>query len=263
MLNNKFIISYIVFHKPWNIFLVDILTAIDQYSRQKKKKIAVAFYEFQQIGLFKTEKVEKVLRSHIQRYKNIAYLFLGSQRHLFHNMFNNPNRPFYRSSNHMNLGPISHEVFVKFIQKRVADTKKQISENLAPEIVSYCEQHPYYVQYLANIVWEMTTKQVKPNIIKQAIETMLARESAAFENIWNLLTVRQRQALKAIALMPDSQSVYNGNFVHLPPSTMRLVLRSLEDKDLVYRVGSQYVYTDLIFRKWVERQFFAVWITEK
>ena len=158
----------------------------------------------------------------------------------------------------MHLGPISHEVFVKFIQKRVAETKKHINENLAAEIASYCEQHPYYVQYLSNIVWEMTTKQVNQNIIKAAIETMLARESTAFENIWNLLTIRQRQALKAIALTPIGQSVYNGNFVHLPPSTMRLALKSLEDKDLVYRVGSQYVYTDLIFRKWVDRQFFAV-----
>jgi len=241
--------------KEMTFYLVDILDAIDQYSREENKKLAVVFDEFQQICAFKTDKIEKVLRTHIQRHKNIAYFFLGSQRHLLHDMFNNPNRPFYRSSKHLTLGPIPHDTFVEFIQKRFAETRKKISGILASEIVSYCEQQPYYVQYLANIVWEMTQKQVSQEIIKQAIEAMLSRESAAFENIWSLLTVRQRQALKAVALTMSDQSVYNGPFVQLPPSTMRLALKSLEDKDLIYREGARYVFTDLIFKKWVKRQF--------
>ena len=240
--------------KEMTVYLEDILTAIEQYSRRKKKKLAVVFDEFQQIGTFKTDKIEKVLRSHIQRHRTIAYIFLGSQRHLLQDMFNNPNRPFYRSSKHLTLGPIAHNIFSNFVLNRFKETKKRITEGLASEIVNYCEQHPYYVQYLSNIVWELTSNQANRATLKVAITTMLSRESAAFENIWNLLTIRQRQVLRAIALMKEDQSLYNVTFVSLPPSSMRIALQSLEEKDLVYREGSKYFFTDLIFNKWVEQQ---------
>lgn len=241
-------------HKEMTIYLEDIFAALEQYSKKKKIKFAVIFDEFQEICSFKSDKIEKVLRTYIQRHKDIAYIFLGSQRHLLQNMFNNPNRPFYRSSKHLTLGLIDNNTFTKFIQKRFDETQKYISQELASKIVDFCEQHPYYVQYLSNIVWELTLEQVSEAILNQAMKTMLFRESAAFENIWGLLTVRQRQALKAIALTDPNQSVYNTTNGKVPPSSLRLSLSSLEDKDLITRTGTKYNFTDLIFKKWILEQ---------
>lgn len=241
--------------KEMIIYLEDILSAIEKYSIKKNQNLTVIFDEFQQINVFKTDRIEKILRSYIQRHKNISYIFSGSQRHILQDMFNNPNRPFYRSSKHFTLGPIAHDTFSMFIQKRFNETGKQISQKLASEITNYCEQHPYYVQYLSSIVWEFTEHQANQSVLDQAVEIMLSRESAAFENIWNMLPIRQRQTLKAIVSKNQDQSVYNVTFVHVPLSSMRLAVKALEDKDLIYREGSEYVFTDLIFKKWVKRRF--------
>ncbi|MCK4422665.1 MAG: ATP-binding protein, partial [Candidatus Omnitrophica bacterium] len=77
--------------------LEDVLESINRYIENKKKKGVVCFDEFQQIGQFKTDKLEKMMRSSFQKHKNISYIFMGSKRHLISEMFNSPHRPFYKS----------------------------------------------------------------------------------------------------------------------------------------------------------------------
>lgn len=43
------------------------------------------------------DKTQRQLRTSIQTHKHIAYLFVGSKKHLIYDMFTNPNLPFYRS----------------------------------------------------------------------------------------------------------------------------------------------------------------------
>jgi hypothetical protein len=216
--------------------------------------MVIVFYEFQQINCFETDRIERLLRSYIQRQQNIAYIFMGSQKHLIYDMFDNPNRPFYRSTKHFVLGKIGVQEFSRFIQSRFKITHKKISKELAEKIVIFCEQHPYYVQYLSNIVWELTEEEATEELFAESVKVLLERESIAFENIWNLLTIRQRQILKLLAVLPAEKSLYTHSLIRLPSSTIYLTLRSLEEKELIHKEGKKYMFTDLIFKKWVERQ---------
>ena len=71
----------------------------------------MAFDEFQTIAGYADKTVEALLRSYIQRLTNVNFIFSGSQRHVFENMFVSASRPFYRSTQMMPLGTIDENVF--------------------------------------------------------------------------------------------------------------------------------------------------------
>ena len=56
---------------------------------------------------YQNDLIERKLRSVIQNQPNVAYIFLGSRRHLIQKMFMEKTRPLYRAGGHYPLGPIS------------------------------------------------------------------------------------------------------------------------------------------------------------
>ena len=96
-------------------FTEDVLEGLNRYVKSKKKKAVVCFDEFQQIGQLKTDRLEKQMRSILQTHEEISYIFMGSKKHLIRDMFNSPNRPFYKSAKSFPLGKISNVELSKFI----------------------------------------------------------------------------------------------------------------------------------------------------
>jgi len=238
-------------------FLEDVLEAVKRYTHGKKKKAAVVFDEFQQIGQFRTDRAEKVMRSLIQRHKDISYIFMGSKKHLIFDMFNNANRPFYKSAKPFPLGKISEKEFSDFIQHKFNGTRKSISDNLAKEIITVCERHPYYVQYLCHIIWEKLEdgEHVKKKNIYESLELLLFRESSTYEATWDLLTIKQRQVFLALAKTTPDEKFFSSDFLERyslgSASSLQRTLRSLVDKELVDREGDAYTIIDIFFKKWL------------
>ena len=132
--------------------LEDALGAVNRYVNKREKKAVVVFDEFQQIGQFKTDRAEKIIRSSIQKHKDISYIFMGSKKHLIFDMFNNPNKPFYKSAKPFPLDKINEDELSEFIQNKFGNAKKLLPEDLAKKIITTCERHPYYIQYLCHII---------------------------------------------------------------------------------------------------------------
>ena len=74
------------------------------------------FDEFQQIGKYPEENIEAVLRSVIQEYPAVPYIFSGSSKHMLENMFMSPGKPFYQSSELMYLDRIDAKDYRAFIK---------------------------------------------------------------------------------------------------------------------------------------------------
>ncbi|MCP4154874.1 MAG: hypothetical protein GY757_44540, partial [bacterium] len=93
------------------------------------------------------------------------------------------------------------EVFTDFIEKKFQDGGFPINRMTAVYMVEIAECHPYYTQYLAHTVWEMTEPgtEIDSNAVEAAVSRVLAREEAAFSNIWDNLTLKQKRLLSAIA----------------------------------------------------------------
>ena len=131
-------------------FIEDVLEGLNRYVEKEKKQAVVCFDEFQQINQVKTDRLEKYMRSKFQTHKKISYIFMGSKKHLIYDMFNNPNRPFYRSAKLFPLEKITYKELKKFIIDKFKKSGKIISDTLTDKIIFECESHPYYVQYMCH-----------------------------------------------------------------------------------------------------------------
>ncbi len=85
--------------KSFNLapLLEDLYEAVEKHAKANKKCAVVVFDEFQEILGINSDHIERSMRGIIQSHKNTAYVFMGSRRHLMHKIFNDPERPFYKS----------------------------------------------------------------------------------------------------------------------------------------------------------------------
>ena len=239
--------------------LEDVLESVKRYADSKKKKAVVCFDEFQQIGQFKTDKIEKMMRSSFQKHKDIAYIFMGSEKHHISDMFNNLNRPFYRSAKFFPLDKIEKRELFRFIRDKFQKSKKTIADDLINEIIDVCEAHPYYVQYLCHIIWEKAIDKRRANRddFIESLDLLLKRESSTYEATWDLLTVKQKQVLMALANVSSEEKVFSSGFLQKhnlgSASTLQRTLRSLIEKDLIDKEGDSYTIIDVFFKKWLSQ----------
>ena len=249
--------SFNIDQKGIDSSIEDVLESVKRHADKHKKQIAVCFDEFQQIGQFKTDKLEKLIRSSVQQHANISYIFMGSKKHLITDIFNNPNRPFYRSAKPFPLQKIGAEELTNFLLEKFSETGKQIEIKLVKKIIEVCEEHPYYVQYLAHIIWEISLdlKKVTEKEINNGLNMLLEREKSTYEATWDLLTVQQKKALTALALQVEKDQLFSQNFIQKnklkSTSTFRRTLESLIDKDLIDKADNNYSIIDVFFKKWI------------
>src|SRR5947209_2762074 len=66
--------------------LEEVLAAPAKIAAQGKRKVVIVFDEIQQMLEYESDTVERRLRSIIQKQQDVAYIFLGSRKHLIQKM---------------------------------------------------------------------------------------------------------------------------------------------------------------------------------
>ena len=134
------------------------LCAVDKEAGRQNKSAVVVLDEFQETANFDDDEIERKMRSVFQNHRNVSYIhiFMGSKTHLMRDIFNNPNRPFYKSGKHFPLGKIDHEELSLFAKKKFSDQGIVIDDNDLNSILNNTECRPYYFQMLCNVLWDVT-----------------------------------------------------------------------------------------------------------
>jgi len=236
--------------------LDEVLDGFENYLKRTDRSGVVVFDEFQQIVEIDGKKTERRIRTSIQRHEHISYIFVGSRKHLLGDIFSNPNRPLYRSGKILPLGKIPIEPFSDFIKERLRETKVRIEDEAVKAIFNATECHPYYTQYLCHILYDIKeSNRIRAQDVPKAMDFLLDREATAYMRTWDLLTVRQRQAMMALAEIEPGENPFApeviSRFGMSQPSVMRRALKSLLEKDLVDQEGSKYEIPDLFMRRWI------------
>ncbi len=239
--------------------LEEVLSAPPKIARQQKRRLVIVFDEFQQLLAYDDDLVERSLRSAIQTHEGIAYLFLGSRKHLIQQMFLDANRPLYRAAGHYPLGPIATEHWTPFIRERFEHVEKTISDALIEQLCAFTEGHPFYTQHLAHALWEQTEPggTVAEEGLDAAVDLLLRRESYAYTTLWESLTKNQQRLLRGLALAPPGTKPLAGAFVQRyklgSPSSVQRAIQSLITKDIIDRDNGAFVITDRFFKLWIQR----------
>ena len=235
----------------------DLLKAGQKLAEQRKKNVVVVFDEFQEIANFDDQEIERKMRSVFQHHRNVSYIFMGSKTHLMRDIFNNPNRPFYKSGKHFPLKKIDPNELGQFAEKKFKATGINITEYEIKKIIEISECHPYYFQMLSHVLWEIASdgRAVELSDIERAIEILISRESSAYINIWESLTGNQKKLL--VALMQETNpEIYSSRFIDKhslgAPSSLQKATKKLIRMELIQQANGSYEIIDLFFKRWIQ-----------
>ncbi|MEM6777298.1 MAG: ATP-binding protein [Planctomycetota bacterium] len=241
--------------------LVEVLAAPQKLADKTGKTVVMVFDEFQQVLDYEDDATERQIRSSIQHHKNVAYVFLGSRKHLLQSMFLDESRPLYRSAMHYPIGPIETKHWRSFIAKRFQDADKPIDRQT---IESLCERtggHPFYTQHLCHVLWSMTETgdEVNKADLNTAVAELLRRESHAYVNLWEAMTKNEQRFLRGFAECDEPPQPFSSDFTRRfglrSASNAQRAAQSLETGDIIEREESSFVIVDRFFRLWIRRLF--------
>ena len=234
------------------------LDQIFSYIERSGQNIVIALDEFQQITEYKEKNTEALLRTFVQRSKNIRFIFSGSHSKILQAMFSDHGRPFYQSTDMMELGPIEHENYVEFIIKKFAESKRKLSIESADRILDFCRHHTYYVQLVCNRLFARGIKNPDEWYVERLFQEILQENKSVYFNYRKLLTSNQWNLLNGIAKEKGAKKVMSGEFIKRynlgTPSSVQTSLLALQEKEMVFEEeGRWYVY-DVFLSRWLEEQ---------
>jgi hypothetical protein len=239
--------------------LREVLEAPAEIARRSGRRVTVVFDECQRILEYETDLVERTLRSVTQHQEEVAYLFLGSRKHLIQTMFLDESRPLYRSAGHYPLRAIDEKHWIPFVRKRFADGERTIDDVRIGEICDRTQGHPFYTQHLCHALWEICPAggAVDEGMVDAALEILLERESFAYTTLWESLSKNQRRFLTGLALEPADVQPFSADFTRRyglrSASNAQRAVEGLLERDVIDREESAYVITDRFLRLWIRR----------
>ena len=232
------------------------LKSIFDHIEKLKKDVYVAIDEFQQIANYPEKGVEALLRSHIQ-FSHAGFIFSGSRQHLMAEMFNSPKRPFFQSTEFVNLQPLSETIYYEFSRRFFEKRKGNLSEEVFHDVYQRFSGHTWYVQFVMNRLYETTKRADSIEQSNQVILSVVDTLAPQYEIMMTLLTTNQVNLLKAIAkehkiAKPQSLEFVNKHNLS-SPSSVKTALDVLVDKELVYPEKDGYVVYDRFLSIWLQR----------
>jgi len=239
----------------------DLFEAVATMSLQTGKKAVVVFDEFQEItGWDVKGQIERQMRTHFQMHESVSYIFMGSKRHLMQELFRNKNRPFYRFGRHFPLGKIPKDEFAEFIQRHFEEMGYQTDLDAIREILHVADDHPYYTQLLCHILWDRKRQEkvIAKEDIYLAVQEVFMREAHAFHDIWDMLPLKSRQLLVALAkedspqVRPFSSGFLQKHNLGSASSVQRAITRLLEE-EVLEKTNGGYQFTDVFFKRWLRQ----------
>ena len=232
------------------------LKSIFDYLERSKKQVFVAIDEFQQVAYYPEKGTEALLRSHVQ-FSHARFIFSGSRQHLMAEMFNSPKRPFYQSTEFMNLQPIPEDAYYDFSRRFFEAKKGSLSQEVFHDIYHCFSGYTWYIQLMMNRLYERSKKVTRPQQANDAILAVLDTLTPQFEMLMTLLTSNQVNLLKAIAKESKVEQPQSNEFIKrndLPsPSSVKTALDVLVEKELVYAQADGYIVYDRLLNLWLQR----------
>ncbi|HEC44275.1 MAG TPA: ATP-binding protein [Bacteroides sp.] len=162
-------------------------------------KLIICLDEFQNLEYFKESLLfQKRARAAWQHHKKTSYIIYGSKMHMMGNLFQEQSMPFYRFGDMLFLERIENKSLNNYVVNAFYRTGKNISSEITESMVNLMEAHPYYVQQMADILWNRTKTNVNEDLLNEALEIFLKQNNPFFQGIIENLTNSQLSFINAL-----------------------------------------------------------------
>lgn len=224
-----------------------------------RHELVIMLDEFQQITKYQEKNMEHLLRTIIQTYPQIPFIFSGSSKHMLEPMFNASGRPFYQSSELMYLDKIKADDYRTFILKKFNTAYKKINPGSISRIFDWTRLHTYYVQYVCNLLYESEGSIVDDQLVNMTFQRVLTSYDPLFASYRNLIPAHQFSLLKAIAAENGIDKPTSGAFIQKyklnSASSVATSLKALADKEMIVFSENRWQVYDVFFSRWLEYHY--------
>ena len=235
------------------------LKEIFDYLASSQRHCCIAIDEFQQIAEYPEKGIEALLRSYIQFLPNVNFIFAGSKQHLMQEMFTSSKRPFYQSTQLLNIGSIDRETYADFAIGLFAKCSKLLPRDVFYAIYEMYDGHTWYIQYLLNRLYGYN-QDVDMVMVSDAMEQIVSEQSYSYQTLLKSYSAGQVRLLKAIAREGCVKEILAGDFISRnrlrAASSVSASLKRLQDNELVYLTPQGYIIYDRFMREWLRQQAF-------
>jgi hypothetical protein len=200
-----------------------------------------------------------MLRTVIQTYPVVPFIFSGSSKHMLENMFMSPGRPFYQSSELIYLDRIRLDDYRIFIKENFNRGQKEIDDVSIDKVFNWTRLHTYYVQYVCNHLYEKTENTIGEEQVNNVFHQIITDYEPQYINYRNLLPPHQFRLLKAIAVQDGVTQPTSGEFVRkndlTSPSSVSTSLKALAEKEMIVNDLNRWNVYDVFFSRWLEYHY--------
>ena len=225
------------------------------YLAKAEKRVVVAIDEFQQVSQFPERGTEALLRSYIQFIPKVRFIFAGSKRHMMAEMFSQPNRPFYNSTQTFPLGTIAPDKYYEFAARHFQSVGIELPRETFDTIYTRFDGVTWYVQVVLNRLFGYRSVEIAD--VDRAIEALIAENAYNFENLIESYPSGCVRLLRAIAAEGAVKEINAGDFVTRhqlrATSSVNKSLAKLRETNLVDKTEKGYIVDDRLLGLWLRR----------
>lgn len=219
------------------VIIAEALLLMEKLLKDKDKKAVIFFDEFQEITkINKHAGIEGAIRTAAQEMQNLSIIFSGSVRSLLLSMFDDESRPLYKLCRKLKLDRISAGDYHQYINKvAMATWGKKLDEAVFNEVMRITNRHPYYVNYLCDVIWEENEQLPTVDSVRQAWDLVVEEEWSDVLKEIAMLSLNQRKFLKFIATHQVT-SITNHETIstlQMPASTIISASEALTERDYI------------------------------
>ncbi|MCK5066140.1 MAG: ATP-binding protein [Bacteroidales bacterium] len=217
---------------------------------KKQKKVIVCIDEFQNISRFdKNHQLQSRLRSAWQHHDQVGYILYGSRNRMTE-IFNMTNGPFYKFGETLYLNRIRTKRLREYVVNAFHSTGKEISKDICNAVIDTVENHPYYLQQFASIIWFISGKKVTKADFSEAKKALISYNLNLYIELLDNLTNYQIGFLKA--LLSKEDRLYSAEVISAyklgSTANVRRMYNALTNKGIIVKEVDRMAFADPVFK---------------
>lgn len=237
---------------------LDALKIPSLIARKKRIRIAVFLANSHLFHRFKdSNSFLRRLKLSLRNQKNCIFCLYGDIHPKFRDLIHYPGP----LSGLGRLFELRHDQFKHRsagIRKIFHDHNKSIGYKTSIQMSYSLDHHPYYLKLLSWHALIKTHHTCTPGIVEEALKDLILHFDHHFSIIVNNLTQKQLSFLKA--MMEGNQRLFSEatrrKYQLGSTSNVARIKLSLENKEYIYTVNRDSVFSDPIFREWLRKRYF-------
>jgi AAA+ ATPase superfamily predicted ATPase len=222
----------------------EALNLIENLLKENKSFAVLVLDEFQAVGsITKGTGVEAAIRNAAQNMRHLTLVFSGSNRHLLVSMFEDESKPLYKICRKLQIKRIEKIHYRTHLNQAAQMAwQNDLPEDIFEHIILLSECHPYYVNYLCDVLWAKCGQLPNINDVNQAWETVREEEHSDINMEMASLSLKQKKVIKYIAqhsgvnLMSAEATRTTG----MALSSLATAVKGLLEKDIIEKSNNDY-----------------------